>query len=599
MMRLIALPAALGVLFVFAAAGQAVSINPEKLKEWKRDDVRIVTDMPGDFDAKKPTVIVIFALPNGSTVEQTMGAKLLPGMDWHFDIQHIAAQTRKVREVDPDRNIVVAYLEAQAKSLPKTWPGWRKEKGEDNGKIIRSIVEEIEITVRGKNVRIELIAHSGGGSFIFGYINGGDAIGDDIERISWIDADYAYDEEQDHHGTKLLNWLKDDSKRHLVVFAYNDRAATLNGKPFVSETGGTFYRSHKMVEFLGQNTKLIRTDHAPFEEYNGMSGQIHFMLHTNPEKKILHTVLVERNGFLEAVSWDTPFHDKWGGTFWGDRAYMDLVSPTVAVIGTQTPATTEPATTQAAKAQATTGTAAVTGIPARPGNAVGGKMFAETIAELPPKARENAIVSEIEKGNIPDFQRKFVDVKVTDGDHTIVYSVIPDYLAVGSDKDFVRMPMTPGSAKQIADAFGCTLTTRKMCADIYTHAALKLEPKPLTDQREAVRTYVQSNELINEEMKGKPLGELVAGDKKDVVISAKLKDHPGKVAIYGWHKLDGKAIQPLYLGHGDFYADYSHGIRLVKEECMVDGKKTTVQAVLKDPELCKLLSDEGSIEGGY
>ncbi len=223
----------------------------------------------------------------------------------------------------------MAYVEAQAKTYKLTWPVWRKDHGDANGKIIRTIVDDIAKTVPGKNVRIELIAHSGGGSFIFGYINGGDAIGDDIERISWIDADYAYDEEQDHHGTKLLNWLKGDTRRHLVVIAYNDRAATLNGKPFVSETGGTFYRSHKMVEFLGQNTKVTRTDHAPFEEYNsvngGMNGQIHFMLHTNPEKKILHTVLVERNGFLEAVSWDTPFHDKWGGTFWGERAYTDLV----------------------------------------------------------------------------------------------------------------------------------------------------------------------------------------------------------------------------------------------------------------------------------
>ena len=40
--------------------------------------------------------------------------------------------------------------------------------------------------------------------------------------------------------------------------------------------------------------------------------------------------------------------------------------------------------------------------------------------------------------------------------------VMPDYLAVGSDDDFVRMPMRPQTAQQIADAFGCVLPTRKI-----------------------------------------------------------------------------------------------------------------------------------------
>ncbi len=40
-------------------------------------------------------------------------------------------------------------------------------------------------------------------------------------------------------------------------------------------------------------------------------------------------------------------------------------------------------------------------------------------------------------------------------------------------------------------------------------------------------------------------------------------------------------------------------MRLVKNACTVDGKATTIQAVLKDPELCKLLSDEGPIEGDF
>jgi len=47
-----------------------------------------------------------------------------------------------------------------------------------------------------------------------------------------------------------------------------------------------------------------------------------------------------------------------------------------------------------------------------------------------------------------------------------------------------------------------------------------------------------------------PLGELVGGDKKDVVISNIIYGYPapGRVVIYGWHYLSGTPIQPLYNG---------------------------------------------------
>ena len=96
-------------------------------------------------------------------------------------------------------------------------------------------------------------------------------------------------------------------------------------------------------------------------------------------------------------------------------------------------------------------------------------------------------------------------------------------------------------------------------------------------------------------MAAHPLGALVAGDKKDVVIAAKLSGTPGKVAIYGWHQANGKPIQPLYTGHADFYADYSHGIRLVQLTLGVNGVVKTVPEVLADAALCGLLSDEGSV----
>jgi hypothetical protein len=124
---------------------------------------------------------------------------------------------------------------------------------------------------------------------------------------------------------------------------------------------------------------------------------------------------------------------------------------------------------------------------------------------------------------------------------------------------------------------------------------VKLAPMPLTVKREAPDTFYQSNQLIEDERKGKPLGLLVAGIKKDVVLTNRLNGREGHVAIYGWHKLDGKAIQPLYVGHLETYVDYSHSIRLVADTMIVDGKSTTIQSVLADPKLSPLISDEGPI----
>jgi hypothetical protein len=96
-------------------------------------------------------------------------------------------------------------------------------------------------------------------------------------------------------------------------------------------------------------------------------------------------------------------------------------------------------------------------------------------------------------------------------------------------------------------------------------------------------------------LKNFPLGALVAGHQKDVVVCAGLANAPGKVAIYGWHRTNGVPIQPLYLGHAAAWVDYSQCTRLVANTMTVNGKNTTIPQVLADPELCGLLSDEGTL----
>jgi hypothetical protein len=548
----------------------------EQILKTARDDVRIVINAPSSekFDPAKPTLLVIYALPNGNTIEQTVGAQLRPGLDWHYDIQHIGAQTRLLREADPDRNIVVAYVEADGRS----WPSWRAKRP-DNAARIHALAEWIAAQVPGKPTMLTLAAHSGGGSLIWGYLNSADAISEHVERIILLDANYSYSDD-DRHGDKLLAWLRRDKQHRLIIMAYDDRNIELDGKKVVSDTGGTFRASHRMIDRLSKEVTFAKSTVAGFDRQTAMNGQIEFFIHPNPQNKLLHTTMVgEWNGFIHALTLGSSIEDAWG-KFGGERAYAKYVQPAPTSI---------PATVPGG------------GLPHRPADAVGGREFMQRIASLSPSDREAAIAREISAGNIPRFLRSFKTIRVKaigmEGvEHIAEFQVMPDYLAVGSDDDFIRIPMTPKSAQEIADAFGCALPTAKIVNDIYAHADVKLEPRPLTEKREAVGTFVQHHDIIEAQRAGKPLGSLVAGIKKDVVITNRLKEKPDRVAIYGWHKLDGDPIQPLTIVHKETYVDYSHGIRLVKREMHVDGQRMAIDDVLKDPHRCAVISDEGMID---
>jgi len=111
---------------------------------------------------------------------------------------------------------------------------------------------------------------------------------------------------------------------------------------------------------------------------------------------------------------------------------------------------------------------------------MGGHAFIASLAGLDKEAREAAVLRELKAGNIPSFLRRLTPVTVKSGNDTATFDAMPDYLAIGSDLDSVRMPMNPYTAQAFCDAFGLALPTRKMSNDIWTAAAVKLIPQPLT-----------------------------------------------------------------------------------------------------------------------
>jgi hypothetical protein len=239
-------------------------------------------------------------------------------------------------------------------------------------------------------------------------------------------------------------------------------------------------------------------------------------------------------------------------------------------------------------------------IPARPPDAVTGSQFADAIEHVDAAARERAIRHEIDAGNIPPFLRTLVPVEMRDrAGRSMTIFVMPDYLAIGSDENFLRIPMNLETASAVADAFGFTLPTRKMVNAIYAQSGHHFVPEPLPAGPRMTSTeyYRTHNALVERQARDDrvPLGTLVSGHKKDVVLTNLLVRNPARIAIYGWHRPTGAPIQPLSTVHGACYEDYSHGIRLVADLAWQDGEFRPLRELLRNPATAPLLSDEGAL----
>ncbi|MCF8452523.1 MAG: hypothetical protein K9G42_04925 [Pedobacter sp.] len=249
----------------------------------------------------------------------------------------------------------------------------------------------------------------------------------------------------------------------------------------------------------------------------------------------------------------------------------------------------------------------------RAANALSGSEFSKSIRDssLSLEKREEIIFNEIQSGNIPRFYRKLAlvrDTAIIMGQlQTIRYYVLPDFLAIGSDSDYFYCPMRPQLAQKIADLLGCSLPTRKISDRIYHTAKVKMMPQPIPPSKAmiTVPVFERHTRMVQQQreqsIRQYSLGSLVAGNKKDVVISNKIFNDRKqlRVVIYGWHKPDGKAIQPLHNGHTTDHVDYSHGIRLIQNKLWINGKKSTLRAILESQSLHPLLSDEGVISKAY
>ena len=298
-------------------------------------------------------------------------------------------------------------------------------------------------------------------------------------------------------------------------------------------------------------------------------------------------------------------------------------------------------------------------IPPRPGDALSGTRIMETVQSMlgdvqsiskeelvRRRARvERFFLEQVEAGNVPDFMRpenwREVSVETTAGGRRIeaTVRVCPDYLAIGSNSDFVRIPLNPLTAQRIADRFGLSLPTPRLVDVIDTEAkrtsSTDKDGKPHTGMIPFIAApsvarrvtdpstgrpaserwnnqrygnyegrWMLSAEFMREQ--SRMIDEAVAsagnppfrsGHRKDVVYDPLALQRAGEggkpVVIYR------PGIQPLSNIHNELYSDYSHGIRFLDSSVRLriteaDGRRSeermSMQAVLNHQDYYRLFA---------
>ena len=273
---------------------------------------------PANFDARKRVELILYALPNGNTTAETIGRRMEPGPEgrpgWRYDIQNIGAQTRALRDRGLKQAVVV-YLEADTRS----WPEWRRVRGYEtaNARIVE-IVNELRVAIGApEKLTATLTGHSGGGSFMWGFIEGQEALPSWLERIAFLDANYSFEPK---HTAKLSQWLDRDQRNTLVAVAYDDREIMLDGKKVVTDSGGTYRATQRMIAQLGSRKAFTHDTLGEFDRYR--NSQIQFLVHPNGANKILYTLMIgEMNAYMHALLLRRPEYERGETVLKTERAY--------------------------------------------------------------------------------------------------------------------------------------------------------------------------------------------------------------------------------------------------------------------------------------
>jgi hypothetical protein len=144
-----------------------------------------------------------------------------------------------------------------------------------------------------------------------------------VEKIVFLDSNYGYVDSL--HKNKISRWLSSGKNKQLMILAYNDSIVIFNGKPLVSATGGTWYRSKLMQRDLEEKFNFKKNADTSFINYRALKGRVRIHLKENPRGLIYHTVQVEKNGFIYSMLYNTKYEGRKKFKYFGERVYGEFI----------------------------------------------------------------------------------------------------------------------------------------------------------------------------------------------------------------------------------------------------------------------------------
>lgn len=199
---------------------------------------------------------------------------------------------------------------------------------------------------------------------------------------------------------------------------------------------------------------------------------------------------------------------------------------------------------------------------------------------------------------------EWVPLDLREGAHHVTVFVSADAFAVGEPADYFRPSLRATTLQIVADMLRAMLPTSKIVDEAHHQASVRVEPFPRAPGPDmgSTRWMIEQNAKVTAAIGGRR--GLTSTVGKDWVLTPRLVGRPDLCANYGWPSEKATLVNPynglrvyqtIGCAHNRWHVDYSQVGRLVLRECVVDGVTRDLGEVLKDPVLCKLVSDEGVV----